>query len=188
LRITGGLYKGRKLICPSGVIRPAMDRMRESMFAILGDIRGYSFLDLYCGSGSVGIEAASRGAEPVVFVEKDRGKRSILARNASFVEEHIEFHFLPVEHFLRRVKLNFDLIFLDPPFGQKGKVEVLELIEARGILVQAGTLIIHVPKEQEEDFPQVIPPHDGTARSRRLCLDDRRLYGRSLLLLYRCIL
>lgn len=185
MRITGGVYKGRKLICPPGVIRPAMDRMRESVFAILGDIRGSSFLDLYCGSGSVGIEAASRGAEPVVFVEKDRGKRSILARNASFVEEQTEFHFLPVEHFLRRVKLNFDLIFLDPPFRQKGKVEVLELIAARGILTQAGTLVIHVPKEEEKAFPTVVGPENAAAASGRLRLADRRLYGGSLLLFYR---
>lgn len=185
MRITGGLYKGRKLICPSGVIRPAMDRMRESMFAILGDIRGYSFLDLYCGSGSVGIEAASRGSEPVVFVEKDRGKRSILERNASFIEENTEFHFLPVEHFLRRVKLQFDLIFLDPPFRQRGKIEVLELIAARAILAQAGTLIIHVPKEEEKAFPAVIGSGDDAAQGGRLRLTDRRLYGGSLLLFYR---
>jgi 16S rRNA (guanine966-N2)-methyltransferase len=184
LRITGGQYKGRKLICPPGVIRPAMDRMRESLFAILGDIRGSSFLDLYCGSGSVGIEAASRGAEPVVFVEKDRGKRSILERNASFVEERTEFHFLPVEHFLRRVKLRFDLIFLDPPFRQRGKIEVLELIAARAILAQAGTLLIHVPKEEEETFPSVVGTSDDSARGGRLRLADRRLYGGSLLLFY----
>jgi len=185
LRITGGLYKGRKLICPPGVIRPAMDRMRESLFAILGEIRGSSFLDLYCGSGSVGIEAASRGAEPLVFVEKDRGKRSILERNVSFVKEHTEFHFLPVEHFLRRVKLQFDLIFLDPPFRQRGKIEVLELIAARAILVPEGTLIIHVPKEEEEAFPAVIGSGDDPAEVGRLRLADRRLYGGSLLLFYR---
>jgi len=185
LRITGGLYKGRKLICPPGVIRPAMDRLRESMFAILGDIRGSSFLDLYCGSGSVGIEAASRGAEPVVFVEKDRGKRSILARNTSFVEEQTEFHFLPVEHFLRRLKLKFDLIFLDPPFRQRSKIEVLELIAARGILAQAGTLIIHVSKEEEKAFSPDIPPEGDTGSGGQLHLSDRRLYGESLLLFYR---
>jgi 16S rRNA (guanine(966)-N(2))-methyltransferase RsmD len=162
-----------------------MDRMRESLFALLGDIRGASFLDLYCGSGSVGIEAASRGAEPVVFVEKDRGKRSILARNASFVEEQTEFHFLPVEHFLRRVKLNFDLIFLDPPFRQQGKIEVLKLIAAREILVQAGRLIIHVRREEEEAFPDVVGYGDDSAQGGRLHLTDRRLYGGSLLLFYR---
>jgi 16S rRNA (guanine966-N2)-methyltransferase len=162
-----------------------MDRMRESLFAILGDIRGFSFLDLYCGSGSVGIEAASRGAEPVVFVEKDRGKRSILERNASFVEESTQFHFLPVEHFLRRVKMEFDLAFLDPPFRQRGKIDVLELIAARTILTQGGTLIIHVSKEEEEAFPSVVGSGDDSAQAGRLSLVDRRFYGGSLLLFYR---
>jgi 16S rRNA (guanine(966)-N(2))-methyltransferase RsmD len=162
-----------------------MDRMRESLFAILGDIRGSSFLDLYSGSGSVGIEAASRGAEPVLFVEKDRGKRSVLERNASFVTENTEFHFLPVEHFLRRVKLSFDLIFLDPPYRQRGKIGVLELIADRGILAQAGTLIIHVPKEEEKAFATEVGPGVDSSQGGRLRLADRRLYGGSLLLFYR---
>ena len=70
MRVTGGRYRGRTVKCPKGVIRPAMDRMRESLFNILGNISGESFLDLFSGSGVVGIEAASRGAEPVVLVEK----------------------------------------------------------------------------------------------------------------------
>ncbi len=72
MRITGGFYKGRTVVCPPGVIRPAMDRMRESLFAILGDLTGTSFLDLYAGSGVVGIEAASRGAD-VVIVDLEDG-------------------------------------------------------------------------------------------------------------------
>ncbi|UCF96015.1 MAG: 16S rRNA (guanine(966)-N(2))-methyltransferase RsmD [Spirochaetaceae bacterium] len=193
MRITGGHYKGRKLICPSGVIRPAMDRMRESLFAILGDIRGSSFLDLYSGSGSVGIEAASRGAEPVVFVEKDRGKRAVLERNLSFVREYTELYMLPVEHFLRRGKRSFDLIFADPPFRQRGKPEVLNLIADREILAGGGTLIIHLSKEEEKGFPtslgtELARAHksDGSAESggSQLHLADRRLYGGSLLLFY----
>jgi 16S rRNA (guanine(966)-N(2))-methyltransferase RsmD len=154
-----------------------MDRMRESLFAVLGDLRGCSFLDLYCGSGSAGIEAASRGAEPVVFVEKDRGKRAVLERNLGFLEERHEVHILPVEHFLRRIKGGFDRIFLDPPFRQKGKVEVLQLIARRRILNPGGTLVIHLPKEEEQRFPATIDD--------RLSLADRRLYGGSLLLFYR---
>jgi 16S rRNA (guanine966-N2)-methyltransferase len=204
VRITGGVYKGRKLIVPPGVIRPAMDRMRESMFALLGELGSCSFLDLYCGSGSVGIEAASRGAEPVVFVEKDRGKRSALERNLSFVKEQTEVHLLPVEHYLRRVKRSFDLIFLDPPFAQRGKLEVLQRIAVRGVLAGGGVLIIHLSKEEEKDFPRIIglrpestvqeraaavgnaaalqfrPPTSGQLR-----LSDRRQYGGSLLLFYR---
>ena len=182
MRITGGEYNGRKLIVPPGVIRPAMDRMRESLFALLGGIRGRSFLDLYCGSGSVGIEAASRGAEPIVFVEKDRGKRTVLQRNLSFVQEQTEVYIVPVEHFLRRVKRSFDLIFLDPPFRQRGKVEVLQLIAARRILTQGGILAIHLSKEEEKGFPEVLGL--GTAAG-QLQLSDRRLYGGSLLLFYR---
>jgi 16S rRNA (guanine966-N2)-methyltransferase len=191
VRITGGQYKGRKLVVPPGVIRPAMDRMRESLFAVLGDIRGRSFLDLYCGSGSVGIEAASRGAEPVVFVEKDRVKRAVLERNLGFVQERTELHLLPVEHYLRRVKRSFDRIFLDPPFRQRAKLEVLQLIAARRILAEGGTLIIHLSKEEERSFPQVIGAGDAAVaggaagEAATLHLSDRRLYGGSLLLFYR---
>ncbi len=71
MRITGGTIRGRRVVCPPGVIRPAMDRMRESMFSILGPLDGFSFLDLFTGSGLVGLEAWSRGARPVVLVEKD---------------------------------------------------------------------------------------------------------------------
>ena len=66
-----------------------MDRMRESLFAILGDLSGLSFLDLFSGSGVVAIEAASRGAEPIVLVEMDRGKKETIEKNLSFVEEEI---------------------------------------------------------------------------------------------------
>jgi 16S rRNA (guanine966-N2)-methyltransferase len=186
MRVTGGAYNGRKLIVPPGVIRPAMDRMRESLFALFGEMEGCSFLDLYCGSGSVGIEAASRGADPIVFVEKDRGKHTVLLRNLSFVEEQTEVYIVPVEHFLRRVKRSFDLIFLDPPFRQRGKVEVLQLIAARRILAHGGILAIHLSKEEEKGFPEVIgaPPGAGVQAAGRLKLSDRRLYGGSLLLFF----
>ncbi len=71
MRVTGGMYRGRRIDCPPGDIRPAMDRMRVSLFAVLGDLSGTSFLDLFSGSGVIGVEAASRGAAPVVLVERD---------------------------------------------------------------------------------------------------------------------
>ena len=74
MRITGGELRGRSIKCPDGVIRPAMDRMRESLFAILGDLSGKSFLDLFSGSGTIAIEAVSRGASHVELVEKDKIK------------------------------------------------------------------------------------------------------------------
>ena len=151
------------------------------MFSILGDIRGLSFLDLYCGSGSVGIEAASRGAEPIVFVEKDRGKRTVLERNLSFVGERIQIFMLPVEHFLRRTKNRYDLVFLDPPFRQRGKLEVLQLIAERSVVASGGVLLIHMSKEELKLFPEVLVSQGKP----RLQLSDQRLYGGSLLLFYR---
>ena len=85
MRITGGKYCRRNVACPPGVIRPAMDRMRESLFSILGDLSGLSFLDLFSGSGCVAIEAASRGASPIHLVEMDRGKKETIEKNLSFV-------------------------------------------------------------------------------------------------------
>ena len=90
MRITGGIYRGRRNISPPGEIRPAMDRLRESLFNSLGNISGTPFLDLFSGSGLVGIEAASRGCEPVHLVELDRGKRETILKNIEFVESTIK--------------------------------------------------------------------------------------------------
>ena len=87
MRITGGKYTNRRIQCPKGEIRPAMDRMRESMFSILGDLQGRNFLDLFSGSGLVAIEAASRGAEPVVLVEKDFRKAAVIRKNLEIIDE-----------------------------------------------------------------------------------------------------
>jgi len=173
VRITGGEYKGRTIVCPPGIIRPAMDRMRESMFAILGDLDGLSFLDLYAGSGVVGVEAASRGASPVVFVEKDYGKKAALQRNLSFVRESTLLQLMPAERYLRRCKSRFDLIFLDPPYGQKGTLEALQVIVDRRLLAPGGRLLLHVPREQE------IPERVGALQQ-----TDLRRYGRASLLFY----
>ena len=77
MRITGGKYRSRVVKCPPGVIRPAMDRMRESMFSILGDLRDLSFLDVFSGSGVIGLEAASRGSTDIQLVELDSGKKKV---------------------------------------------------------------------------------------------------------------
>lgn len=173
MRITGGVYKGRTVACPPGVIRPAMDRMRESMFAILGDLSGLSFLDLYAGSGAVGVEAASRGASPVVFVEKDLGKKAVLERNVSFVREDTRLELMPAERYVRRCKLGFDLIFLDPPYGQRGTLEVLQVIVDRRLLAPEGRLLLHTPREQ--DIPERVGGLEQT---------DLRRYGRASLRFY----
>jgi len=81
VRLTGGILVGRQIAVPQGEIRPAMDRMRESVFGCLGDLTGLSFLDIFTGSGIIALEAASRGALFVEAVEQDKLKRKTLLLN-----------------------------------------------------------------------------------------------------------
>lgn len=174
MRITGGNYRGRTIACPKGIIRPAMDRMRESLFSILGDIEDLSFLDLFSGSGCVGIEAASRGAEPVILIEKDFKKKSVILKNMEFVEEEINLKMMSAEKYMSICKRKFDLIYMDPPFPMGGKIKLIERASKEKILEDDGTLIIHYPVE--EKWPETVGDFKVV---------DRRAYGRSILLFFK---
>lgn len=176
LRITGGVLKGRRVEVPSGdfEIRPAMDRMRESLFSILGALDGRSFLDLFSGSGVIGLEAASRGASPVECVERDRGKRALLIRNVSMASERIEVHCVPVERFVARAERRYDIIFADPPFPYAFKSELVAAIAEKRLLQPGGTLLLHFPAEEE-------PVKEAGG----LSAVDEREYGRSRVRFYK---
>jgi 16S rRNA (guanine(966)-N(2))-methyltransferase RsmD len=150
MRITGGILRGRQVEVPGGIIRPAMDRMRESVFAILGDLTGLSFLDIFSGSGIIALEAVSRGANPVEAVEMDRQKRKTLIKNVSIAPSRIECHFIAAELYVMRVKRPFDLIFCDPPFPYKYKWELLKSIDASGLLKKGSRLLLHRPREDPQ--------------------------------------
>ncbi len=168
LRITGGIYRGRRVTCPPGIIRPAMDRMRESVFAVLGDLSGDSFLDLFCGSGIIGIEAASRGAAEITFVEKDRRKMGILKANIELIETKTYIASMPAERFLGGGR-KFDIIFADPPFNYKNKRGLVESVGKHDNLKSGGILLVHYPAE--DTMP---------AETEQLTLYDERKYGRSI--------
>lgn len=173
MRITGGKYRGRTVLCPPGIIRPAMDRMRESLFSILGDLTDRSFLDLFSGSGTMALEALSRGASPVTAVEKDRGKRSIIEKNLAVASERIELHFLPAERFLKRGHRQFDVVFMDPPFAYKFKAQLLGWASEGNLLSPQGLLLIHHPATEE------LPQHIPSTASAGLERVDHRRYGGS---------
>ena len=174
MRITGGLYRGRTILCPPGVIRPSMDRMRQSLFSILGDLEGISFLDLFSGSGVLGVEAASRNAAPVLLVEKDPRKRATILKNISFVETPMELITAPVERFLRSNQRSWDVIFLDPPFDFETKGGVLDAACQAPHLSPGGLAIIHLHSAEKLSMERPA-----------LELVDRREYGQSLLLFFR---
>ncbi len=170
MRITGGTYRGRRIICPPGIIRPAMDRMRESLFSILGPLEGCSFLDLFSGSGIVGIEAASRGACPVDLVEMDRKKKDTIRRNISFADTEITLHMMSAQGFMRRTSRSYDIVYADPPFRAKQKEKLILQAQEYDIVAPGGICIIHHPSE--ESWDDVI----GNMRC-----TDVRTYGRSIL-------
>lgn len=178
MRITGGKLARRTTKRPDGVIRPAMDRMRESVFAILGDLSGKSFLDLFSGSGTIAIEAVSRGSTDVELCEKDKIKIDTILENVAMTEESagvkIKCHFMPVEYFIKRCKREFDYIFFDPPFPYKFHAEIIESAAKRKMLSADGTILIHRPDELK------MPDEIGGLK-----LSDRRVYGRSIVDFYK---
>ena len=175
MRITGGYLRGRSISVPRGSleIRPAMDRMRESVFAVLGDLSGRSFLDLFAGSGILALEAASRGAFPIECVEKDREKFPFLLKNVALSEQRIVCHRIAAELYLTRTKYRFSVIFLDPPFPYSHRADLVSMIANRKIVVPGGLVLLHYP---EEDPP---PEYRGGLET-----SDERRYGRSRVRFY----
>lgn len=179
MRITGGLLKGRVTTTPYGkmAIRPAMDKMRESVFAILDPvIKDKSFLDLFSGSGTIALEAVSHGAKDVTLCEMDKSKAKIVFDNVKMAEEvgvRIKCHFMAVELYLRRCKEKFDFIFMDPPFPYKFRQELIETAGKKKLLTENGRLLIHYPEEDR------LPDRIGN-----LVLVDKRIYGRSIVNFY----
>jgi 16S rRNA (guanine966-N2)-methyltransferase len=153
-----------------------MDMMRESLFSILGSLDGCSFLDLFSGSGSVGIEAASRKAEPVHLVEKDRGKRSVILQNIAMVESEITLFVTDIYRFIPTARIRYDVVYADPPFPMGGKASIAKAVDRASILTEGGLFIIHYPGEEHEQLPQVIGALEAY---------DERSYGRSKLRFYR---
>jgi 16S rRNA (guanine966-N2)-methyltransferase len=176
MRVTGGKYCGRVVEVPKGglEIRPAMDRMRESVFAVLGDLSGLSFLDLFSGTGIIALEAASRGAAPLACVEKDPGKFPLLLKNVSIAEERIECKSMPVERFILRNKTSYSIVFCDPPFPYRFRVELLAKLGSGPSVAPRGLVLMHFPHED------ALPDCCGS-----LVLEDEREYGRSIVRFYR---
>ncbi|MDR3192598.1 MAG: RsmD family RNA methyltransferase [Treponema sp.] len=147
MRITGGVLKGRRVEVPEGVIRPSMDRMRESVFAVLGDLSGASFLDLFSGTGIIALEAASRGASYVEAVEMDRVKRATLLKNVSISPIRVNCRFMAAELYVRRAKRSFDFVFCDPPFPYRYKWNLVRDIAASPLAEDGSLMLLHRPRE-----------------------------------------
>jgi len=161
MRIISGASKGRKLRMPSGrSVRPTSDRVKESIFNILGDeVKGKLVLDLFAGTGNLGIEALSRGAAKVVFVEKGRQALRIIERNLLETGMAVRSEVLPKDvtraiGILAQRNESFDLILMDPPYREGWIMKALERFRRTPVHHEGSLLVIE--HDRREPLPDVV--------------------------------
>ena len=172
MRVTGGELRGRRIRVPqSSAVRPTSDRVREALFARLGDLDGVHALDLFAGSGALGIEALSRGATRAVFVERSVPVAAVLRANlvALAVLERAKVVRGEASGVVRRLAAageRFHLALLDPPYAEvETTARALRALATSGILAPRATVVVEASRRHA---PQLV---DG------LVLVDERRYG-----------
>ena len=168
MRITGGTLCGRRLSVPSGArVRPTADRVREGLFGSLADLRGARVLDLYAGSGSLGIEALSRGAMRALFVDRSARSLAVLRSNLQALQLLSQARvqrgdacavIRRLGRGLRRggdAAERFDLIFVDPPYGKGETPRVLPALRDSGILGPTARIVVESRGEVATLLPLV---------------------------------
>lgn len=180
MRIIGGAGKSRRIATPRGRdTRPTADRVREALFNILAPrLPGSRFLDLYAGSGAVGLEALSRGAEKAVFVERHRPTAALIRENISTLQftDRATVCQSDVYTFLsgRRPRAGtFEIVFLDPPYAGGDAERMLRAVSRSGLLSDDGVVVM--------ESARAAPPPD---RAGGLILVQRRYYGDTALSFY----
>ncbi len=158
MRIIGGKHRGRTLVPFKGSdVRPTSDRAKEALFNILSpEISGANMLDLFCGSGSVGLEAISRGADLVVFNDSSRESLSILEKNLALLKESAKIYNLDYRVLLKQLDITFDIIFLDPPYKSDAGEQALRLISERKLLNTGGIAVLESDKPFEGSISDLV--------------------------------
>ena len=189
MRVITGTAKGKQLKTVKGRdIRPTSDRVKESLFNVLaGRVADADFLDLFAGSGAVGIEALSRGARSCVFVELMTPHLKVIEENlaatrlrdrAELIRRDARAAVVDLAHRQRR----FDLIFVDPPYAQDLVPAVLTLIGAHALLAEEGWVVCEHHKK--DPVPNLVPVADsagGLTKFREL------VFGETVLSIYRAL-
>lgn len=180
MRVIGGKARGRVLKVPREVSRPTTDRVRESMFGTLaGVLEGAKVLDIFAGSGALGIEALSRGASACSFVERNRGAVRVIEENLKRTGlQDGKVVCGEVEVFLKGERGSYDLIFADPPYADGFRDMARSLVELEGWgnwLAEGGFLVLE--QEALDDLP--VPAG--------LSVLQQRDYGRSRIVIYQRI-
>lgn len=155
MRIIGGTVGGLKLDTLEGrETRPTTDRVKEAVFNILQfQIKDKKVLDLFAGSGALGLEAASRGAKFVSLVEKNKSCEPILLKNIEKTHiDTIELNIINAFDYLKTTTDSFDIIFLDPPYNKGLEVDSIEEILKNDILNLKGLIVIEKDKRNDQTY------------------------------------
>lgn len=161
MRITGGKYRGQKLVSPqNNRIRPTADRVRESVFNILEHKSEFSFedkhvLDLFCGVGTLGIEALSRGASKALFVDASPASLTLCKTNIEKIKQTQHCDFIRAKAHQTSVKPEFlpiDIVFADPPYHKNLSEPALLHIIERQYLSSAAYFIVEMSKQSPENL------------------------------------
>ncbi len=174
LRVVAGEHRGRRLRTPPGrATRPTSDRVREALFSILGPVEDLEVLDLFAGSGALGIEALSRGARSVTFVESDPRAAATIRANLDALGERAEIATRDALAWLRSPPAGtaFDLVMLDPPYDSAVRL--------------AAPLSALLPAVLAEDAIVVSESDKRTPLNLDLPLTDERVYGDTRIAIHR---
>jgi len=174
MRVIAGRLRSRRLRASPTGVRPTADRVRESLFAALGDIGGARVLDLFAGTGALGIEALSRGASHAVFVERARASLAVLRGNLADLELGAESQVLSLDArralpLLAERREQFDLVLVDPPYASGLQAAVLASLHRLGLVTPGGSVVV----ERAKRDPLVLA--EGWLRERE------RTYGDTVL-------
>ena len=178
MRIVAGQWRGRRLAAPRGDgTRPTSDRVREALFSILGDVSDTRCLDLFAGTGSIGLEALSRDAAHATFVEKNSAALKVLGQNLATLAvppDRYQLHRLDVRRAVGRLNGTYGLIYADPPYDQVAdQTKVLFAIMQAWLSPDGVAIIEHRSRDPSPEAP------DG------LDCNDVRIYGDTALAFYR---
>lgn len=179
MRIIAGRHRGRRLEAPPGLAtRPTSDRAREALMGILEygtpPLAGCRFLDLFAGTGAVGLEAASRGAEAVLLVENDPAAVAAIRKNIEHLGEAGRVRLLIADASrLGPAREPFDIAFLDPPWRSGLARPALEALLTGGWIAREGRVVVELPAAEPFDPPE------------GLAVEQERRYGRTRFLFLR---
>lgn len=152
MRIIGGLSRGTKLYTLDGLdTRPTLDRVREALFNILqNNMRDAIVLDLFAGSGAIGLESISRGAQKAVLCDKNKKAIDIIKKNVEKlrVEDKVKIAFTDYENFLNTSKEQFDFIYIDPPYKTNFISDSIKIINNRNLLSDKGIIVAETDEEE----------------------------------------